>query len=186
MSIVWGLDAQTEMQKRLQDADLGHLSMNLVDPICGKEAWGRYNNRPLTETKIEQIRSNYHSMGALSCQVDKVIYLPLRPTWFEGPTTPVITGKYVHQVPILKLTPDGEEALRAGLIRPLSGNHRREALVRYCADLANALEVLKLERGDLEGAERDAKDVEIKIMSERVKHAPFWTIKVYDIGASFC
>lgn len=185
MSVVWGLEAQTEMQKRLEEADLGHLRMDIVNPCCGKQAWGGFNDRPLNEAKVEDLRAKYHSTGPLCCQADKVIYLPMRPTWFEGPTLPVIAGKYVNQVPILKLTAEGKKALASNRIRPLSGNHRREALCRYHEDLVEALKLLNDELGGLEGEEKAAKEAEIEKMSKRVEDAPFWTIKIYDLGASF-
>lgn len=98
--------------------------------------------------------------------------------------TPVITGKYIYQVPALKFTPEGEQALANDEIHPLSGNHRRAALVLYVADLEAALKTLNEELDALElDADKTAKMEEIRIMSKRLTDAPFWAVKVYDIGA---
>lgn len=145
MAAVWGLEAQTEIQKRLDAADLGYLRMDIVDPFCGVSAWGLFNDRPLDPQKVESIRKSYHLMGPLACQNDKVIYLPMNPAWFVGPTTPVIAGKYVYQVPLLELTPAGKQALADGEFHPLSGNHRRAALVLYYEDLQESLKLLNEE-----------------------------------------
>lgn len=172
------------MQKRLDDAELGFLKMDIVNPPCGAQAWGKYNDRPLNMTKVEEMRGLYHTMGVLSCQLDKVIYLPLRKSWFVDEVTPVIAGKYIHQVPALKFTPEGKQALADGEVHPLSGNHRRAALVLYVADLQAALKTLKAELEELEGnEEKTAKTEEIRIMSKRLEDAPYWAVKVYDIGA---
>lgn len=182
MSSVWGLEAQTEIQKRLAEADLGYLRMDIVNPFCGADAWGFYNNRPLDRDKVQKMREMFHSMGPLPCQTDKVIYLPLNPVWFEPPTTSEITGKYVYEVPIIKLTEAGEKALAAGEIHPLSGNHRRAALVLYHGDLVDALAALEIETEGLGNVELERKQREIDVMKNRVENAPFWVIKVYDIG----
>lgn len=183
MAAVWGLEAQTEIQKRLDAADLGYLRMDIVDPFCGVSAWGLFNDRPLDPQKVESIRKSYHLMGPLACQNDKVIYLPMNPAWFVGPTTPVIAGKYVYQVPLLELTPAGKQALADGEFHPLSGNHRRAALVLYYEDLQESLKLLNEELEDLAGDALKAKQQEVKVMQKRMENAPFWTIKVYDIGA---
>lgn len=182
MSVVWGLDAQTDMLKRLGGAHLGFLQMDIVDPFCGVDAWGFYNNRPLNDAKVQDLRAMYHSMGVLACQLDKVIYLPMDPAWFEGPTMQDVTGKYVYQLPLLKLTAAGLAALKAGLFHPCNGNHRRAALLLYYGDLVGALKALRGEAGALAGTELEAKEEEIRVMSLRIERAPFWAIQVYDIG----
>lgn len=185
MSLVWGLEDQTEMQKRLEGADLGYLRMNIVDPFCGVSAWGLYNSRLLIDAAVNKILEAYKAIGVLACQVDKVIYLPMRASWFVGSTIPVISGKYVYEVPLLKLTAEGEAALAAGLITPLSGNHRRAALVLYYNQLVAQLKQLEEEVKGLEDEEKIEKNQEIAVMRKRVEHAPFWTVRIYDYGTSF-
>lgn len=183
MAAVWGLEAQTEIQKRLDEADLGFVRMDIVNPFCGIGAWGFYNDRPLDPDKVERMRTLFHTMGPLSCQPDKVIYLAMNPAWFVGPTTTKIAGKYVYQLPLLALTPAGKQALAEGEFHPLSGNHRRAALVLYCKDLQAELKALQEELQDLKDDEFTAKEEEVRVMTTRVANAPFWTIQVYDIGA---
>lgn len=183
MSVVWGLEAQTDMQKRLTDANLGFLRMDIVNPMCGAEAWGYYNNRPLNQTKVEEMRDIFNTMGVLCCQQDKVIYLPMDPTWYEGETVPDIAGKYVYQLPELKLSEAGLAALAAGFFHPCNGNHRRAALVLYFNDLLAAQAELKAAVEAATGDELRVKEEELRVMSIRVRDAPFWAIQVFDIGA---
>lgn len=122
-SSVWGLDAQTDMQKCLANADLGYLSINLIHLFCGVDSWGFYNNQPLNDDKVQQMHQLFHTMGPLVCQTDKVVYMAMNPEWYSNVTTPVITGKYMYQVPLLKLTPAGEQALADREFWLLSGNH---------------------------------------------------------------
>lgn len=183
MSLVWGVDAQTDMQKRLDDAELGFLRMDIVNPDCGASAWGKYNDRPLNPNKVQEMRATFHSTGVLCCQQDKVIYLPLKKEWFVGETTPGIAGKYVQDLPVLKFTPAGKEALKAGEVNPLSGNHRRDALGHYVADLTAALTALNKDLEGLEEDEKPAKLEAIKVMTERLANAPWWAVKIYDYGA---
>lgn len=182
MSVVWGLEAQTGMQKRLADAHVGYLRMNIVEPVCGAAAWGKYNNRGLSDRKVQELRSAFHRMGVLSCQQDKVIYLPMDTGWYEGKTSPEIAGKYIYELPELKLTAEGEAALKANLIHPCSGNHRRAATVLYYTDLVEAKKELLAEIESLEGDERSAKEEELLVMEKRVEHAPFWAVLIYDLS----
>lgn len=186
-SSVWGLEAQTDIQKRLADADIGYMRIDLVEPFCGVGSWGYYNNRPLENLKVQEMRKLFHSMGPLACHPDKVIYMAMNPEWFSNQTTPVIAGKYVQELPLLELTPAGKRALAAGEFHPLSGNHRRAALVLYHQDLVAALTALKKEakKEKLQGDQLRAKEDEIKVMTTRVANSRFWTIQVYNIGTYY-
>lgn len=183
MSSVIGVDATTKIQRKLVDANIGFMCMDIVNPLCGTKAWGKFNNRPIRDAGVLELTKQFHTMGALKCQADKVLFVPMKRSWFKNATIPVINGQYINDVPRLELTEEGKKAIAAGKVQPLNGNHRRRALEQYCADLAAQL--LKLVE-EAEGLETDAaagKLREIKLMEERIEWAPYWTIQVHDIGA---
>lgn len=183
MSSIVGVEETTQIQKKLVGAAIGFVCMNIVDPPCGAGAWGKYNNRPLQKAGVKDLFDKFLDIGPLKCQADKVIFIPMRSTWYTTVPIPVINGQYIQDVPKLVLTPAGLKAIADGLFNPLNANHRREALILYCAALAALLAKLEEEVDGLEGDEAIAKQVEVDVMAERVEWAPYWTIQIHDIGA---
>lgn len=183
MSAITGLQAKTEAAKKLKACHMGYLRMNIDKPACGKGAWGKYNGRPLADTVVQGMRKEFRGSGPLNCQPEKVIYLPVRKSWFEGTPTMEIDGLYIWDVAELKLTDEGRQAIADGEFNPLNGNHRRAAVEWYVMDLTADLAALVAVRMGLAGAEADAKDEEIAAMEKRLLYAPFWTVQLYDIGA---
>lgn len=186
MSTVVGVEETTEIQKKLVQANLGFVCMNIVEPPCGPKAWGKYNNRPIRTAGVKDLVDKFNSVGPLKCQADKVIFIPMRPNWYSSQPIAVINGLYIQDVPKLVLTPEGLEAILARLFNPLNGNHRREALILYCAALAAQLEKLEEELKALEGDAATAKAEEVRVMQERVEWAPYWTIQIHDLGTCSC
>lgn len=171
------------MQAKLVLADLGFCCMNIVDSPCGVGSWARVNTRPLGRNGVQDLFHKFNSVGPLKCQADKVIFVPMRPTWFKNKTVKVINGQYISDIPVLELTLEGTQAIADDKFHPLNGNHRRAALGMYCKKLEAELAALLLEVEDLKGEDEVAKLKEITVMEHRVKWAPYWTIQVYDIGA---
>lgn len=183
MSTIVGVEETTQIQKKLVASAIGFVCMNIVDPPCGAGAWGKFNNRPVQKAGVKDLFDKFLAVGPLKCQADKVIFIPMRPSWYTTEPIPVINGQYIQDVPRLVLTPEGLKAIADGLFNPLNANHRREALILYCAALAALLAKLQEELDGLEGDEAVAKRVEVDVMAERVEWAPYWTIQIHDIGA---
>lgn len=110
------------MQKCLGGTYVGFLQIDIVHPFCSIGVWAFYNNHPLNNSKVQDLCGMYHSMGVLACQLNKV-YLLMDPAWFEEATIQNVTGMYVYQLLLLKLTVAGLAALRAGLFHPCNDNH---------------------------------------------------------------
>lgn len=183
MSVFTSLQEKTEAQKKLRACHIGYMRMNIAVPECGKEAWGKYNNRALADSGVLNMRKDFRGSGPLNCQSDKVIYLPVRESWFEGTPTMQIDGLYIWDVAELKLTDAGRQAIKDGEFNPLNGNHRRAATVFYVLDMQADLAALIATRNGLAGVELDVKNEEIAAMEKRVLFAPWWTVQLYDIGA---
>lgn len=185
MSSIVGVEATTKIQKKLVAANLGFLCMDIVDPPCGAKAWGRFNTRLTGDAGVNDLVAKFHEVGPLKCEADKVLFVPMKRSWFTNELIQVINGQYIQDVPRLVLTEEGEKAIANGEMQPLNGNHRRKALAKYLADLVARLEKLVAQAGELEDdkAALAEKQREIEVMEERVEWAPYWTIQVHDIGA---
>lgn len=187
MSAFTGVVVQTEMRKRLDNASYGYYRVNVATPAFGKDSWGFYNNRELITDTVVKLKGEYHRMGPLTCQTDKVMYMAVRPEWIANleDGKGKIDGLYIWDVPELALTEAGKQAIVDRLFKPLSGNHRREALVLYIRDLEEELK-------ELEEAEKSPKliavekaklEAELATLKERLTWAPFWTFQIFDSGA---
>lgn len=186
MSVITGVEGKTEAAKKLALANRGYMRMNIADPPCGVGAWGKFNSRKVEDKGVQKLRVEFRPSGPLNCDPEKVIYLPVRDTWYQGTPLEAISGRYIRDVPELVLTDAGRKAIADKEFWPLNGNHRRAAVVLHVDDLTQDLEALQKARTGLTGADLEAKDEEIAKMEARLQFAPFWTVQLFDIGVYFC
>lgn len=200
------------MLSKVEEFNMGYVRFNLLDPICGANAWGSINHRALEpkivsvliwksvycireqrliRTKVKKMVDDFGGgVGQLNAQSDKALKLAVRPDWISCTPVATINGLYILEIPTLDLTQMGEEANERNQLKPLSGNHRRAAVVEFNAQLEkrlNALneEIEKLDDADFtpesQAAIAELKAQETKLL-RRIECSQWWGVQLFDLS----
>ena len=187
------------LRRVIGEATLGYLLMDLAPPPTGAY-WGKFNNRTVNSQWVEKLFESFiDDMDHFSEK--NAIEVAVKPAWLdeslEGNIAPTLSGFKFHDVPLLKFSEPGTEAIQNNNLWMLSGNHRRLALLQYVNLLKMKLEeeegkaedvVNGKSRADLEmlapRAKKGLKDTQGKIekFQEQIDKASKWVVKLYDRG----
>jgi predicted ribosome quality control (RQC) complex YloA/Tae2 family protein len=177
------------------EAFIGYLSFNLYDPP--KEAtWGRYNDRAVNEDWVANLVIEF-TKHLDNCTDEDALEVAVKRPWIENTEDilDTVNDKTIKEVPVLKFTREGMNAIHPDNLVMLGGNHRRLALKQYVDELKKQLEKAqqKLKGKDTQ-AQKHA-DItgpiadEVKRLQEtvdwydrKVKKSQHWVVALYDIG----
>jgi hypothetical protein len=143
----------TQLRAKQQEAFMGYMSMDVVDPPVGA-IWGYWNNRSVDPSFVESMAIDFVSKLE-SCVGVYAIPIAVRPHWlYEGTILKHVDGKRLDEVPTIRFTDEGAEAIRDDQLWVLGGNHRRLALAMCIQNLKTELEEKKALVAELRQAEK--------------------------------
>lgn len=116
MSTVFGVEQETEMQKRLVEANVGYFCVNITDPFCSVDTW--------------QVCKQFYAKGPLTYKADKFLFVVMCLEWITNvkDVIQVIDRLYIWNVNILELTESGRWAVTEEWFHLLNGNHQGAVL----------------------------------------------------------
>jgi hypothetical protein len=163
-----------ECKKLAGRAFLGYLAMDVLNPPTGS-VWGEFNDRIVDEESIKKLKIKFLEDLA-NCDEDTTMSVAVKKAWVSNleKSTRDVDSIYIHELPLLELTPEGETAIPQEKLWFFSGNHRRTALQRYVDELKKGLGE---EDGVMLGSEEDR-----KALREKIRMSSRWAVKMYDRG----
>lgn len=186
------------VRKWKQDAFLGYLSMDVVQPPPGA-IWGKFNNRSVNESWVKALAAAF-GKNIDNCSNDYSMDLALDPKWLIDPTVILasVDGLKIHQVPVVNFNELGLLSIKNDNLWMLGGNHRRIALTRYITKMTSELVEMKAAIKE-ETAGKTEEDIakmdsecastlkeahnRIQMLEEKIESSCMWTVRVYDRGA---
>jgi hypothetical protein len=166
-----------DCEKKAAGALLGYLAMNVLDPPKGT-TWGNFNDRPVDEPTVRKLVTKYKT-DLVNCDEKTAMWAGVKKSWVknlgEAKKTEELAGMYIHELPLLVLTPEAEKAILKEKLWFFSGNHRRTALEKYVDGLKKEAERTTV--GTVP-AEVDASHP----MKEKIDMSSRWAVKLYDRG----
>lgn len=179
---------QVETQKILAEVFIGYYWVDL-DGLPDGFVWQKVNDRPLEEISLSSLLLNFKTYGVLHCDSSTALPAGLKRSWIATNPSRDIDGLKIEELPELKLTLEGEAALKLKKIMVYGGNHRRHAQKMYLGELRTKLgnwerdlKTLKNRRaGDNEEAIKKTAAL-IVVVKEIIIKLRKWGIAVFDIG----
>jgi hypothetical protein len=189
-----------ELRGIQEEAFLGFVSMNVVDPPVGTY-WGKFNNRVLNNSWVQKMLEKF-IVNLDNTSNENSMDVALDPEWLENPKDQFVnsvTKLDIDAVPKLKFNQKGLQAIKKNNLWMLSGNHRRMALTAYVAqideDIATTKEAIKeLTAGktteDIKNLDEESiamlrdSTKRVELLEQKRSKSRFWTVKVYDRGES--
>lgn len=183
----------TVLRRKKQQALLGYMSIDLLDPPAGAE-WGHFNDRLVEPSWVRVLVDHYEKMVD-NCTDATVIDAAVKKAWVANLSDikSSVEGEHIEDVPVMSFTEAGEKEMVPKNFWILGGNHRRIAL-RSWVD-AKRKEVAihqalseKLKKEEEHGydysrdraireADRAASDLE-----EKIRKSQKWVLRLYDRG----
>ena len=166
--------------------------MNIYPPPPGA-FWGEFNNRKLHEEWIDDLMKDF-IRRIDNCADESAIDVAVKREWIEniGDTLETADGSRIHLLPEIKFTEQGMKEIQPRNLWVLSGNHRREAVLRYLDQLTGENKALGDRVKTLESkskpSDENKKDLEtlkdtIGKNNATISKAKKWTVRLYDRGA---
>jgi hypothetical protein len=135
----------TELRKLQLDVTVGYLAINLVEPPEGA-VWGVFNDRELKPSWVNGLANEFDQGNLDNSDADSAVEAAVKSKWLDSEVMPLsvsqVRGMTIQDVPVIKFSEEGLEAIRNDNLWMFSGNHRRAALVKHVAKLKSDLEDL--------------------------------------------
>lgn len=110
-----------------KQATLGFCRYNIVNPGFPMIE-NRWNDRKAEDDAVKKLEKSLESIGMQITRDTSAIPLGLEPSWIaKDSLVKSMEGLMPDQLPILKLTEDGERAAKAGRLEAFQGGHRKRA-----------------------------------------------------------
>ena len=153
---------------------------------------GIYNKRRVKEADITKLTKSFRERYDAHLPRN-ALYVLLKPDWIanwgEGKTAEEVGVQRLDQLPELKLSQSGEEAMRNGQVLLLAGQHRLQAATTLIAQIRRKMEELREAAGNPESCSDQVKEWtdEIKRLDDFVKKHSVgrWLVEVMDQGEHF-
>lgn len=183
------------LDKREKQARLGFMRMNVISPPDGTK-WGHFNDRIYRPDWIRSLVEQY-PYKLLNCTDSTAMTATVRRSWVENldeAVESVHNGGHIDQVPLLKLTAEGEKAAKAEGLWMFSGNHRREALEIYLKGEKDKLALLDAKLAKVLEKQKDggitykldvkesALEEEAEALRAVIEKNSHWAVRIYDRG----
>lgn len=183
------------LNEKEKQARIGFMHMNVVSPPAGTK-WGHFNNRIYCPDWIKNLVQQY-PYRLLNCTDGTAMTATVRRSWVENldeAVSSVHNGGHIEQIPLLKLTAEGEKAAKAKGLWMFSGNHRREALEIYLGKEMVKLAVLEAKIAKYHKKQRDkGQSFEVNVKEEATEEEAeelcamidknlHWSVWTYDCG----
>jgi hypothetical protein len=182
---------QVTTQKHLEEVFVGYYWVDL-DGLSDDYVWQSINDRPLDDSGLLKLLSNFKTYGVLHCDKTTAIPAGLRRSWILSNPSNVIDGLHIEDLPELQLTDEGSAALKQKKIFIYGGNHRRNAQKAYLTELRERLrlceaDLKKLKRRDVRNTEESKKEIDkresvIATLMETIAKLTKWAVAVFDLG----
>jgi hypothetical protein len=188
-----------ELRGKMEDACIGYLSMNVVNPPEGA-FWGKFNNRALDQNWIKSL-ANTFKVNLDNCTAKTAMDIAIDPDWLVDKSTiePKVEGKDINDVKEINFSQEGWRAIKNNNLWVLSGNHRHIALTAFrdsmkeeVAIINQAIETAMSQVSEEQAQNMDSvtqKDLEItkreaEFLEEKIHNSTKWLVRVYDRGES--
>lgn len=184
-----------ELQAFAVECEMGVCAFQLIDPPPTMK-WGKHNTRNVNDAATADLLNNLETRGLHNADPDSLIRIGVKASWISCELIRTSVGKTVLELPLFALTAAGREAMKAGLIVPYSGNHRKHALKAHYV-----LAEKRLKRGENElrrltpsddakpGSEEikayESKKEQVDILRSHFAQAALWGAQLYDLGTYF-
>ena len=153
---------------------------------------GAFNNHRIKEADIAKLIKSFRERYDAHLPRN-ALYVLLKPDWIanwgEGKTAEEVRVQRLDQLPELKLSQSGEEAMRNGQVLLLAGQHRLQAATTLIAQIRRKTEELREAAGNPESCSEQVKEWtdEIKRLDDFVKKHSVgrWLVEVMDQGEHF-
>ncbi|KAH9019230.1 hypothetical protein EDB85DRAFT_1896816 [Lactarius pseudohatsudake] len=176
---------KSELREKKKAAELGYLSMDIVDPPKGA-FWGKFNDRKVDEQWVNKLVTSF-TENLENCTDVTAIEVAVKKTWVKNldSVMPTVDMHQLSEVPDIEFTDEGKEAIARGNLWMLGGNHRRKALTKYRKMKSEELKTMKNQVGKMEtealaDEELDTAKAEVKRLEETVAASSIWVIRLYD------
>jgi hypothetical protein len=194
------IDAETvaSMMASQRDAQLNALAREATIGYCrfeilklpGSVKFGKINTRLPVDSKVRELFEGMKS-GYFNIMEKTAITFAMRGAWFKNEVLSQIDGRTVEEVPILELTEKGMTAARNWEMYPYEGGHRERAAHRFKQWLSEGIVthekrmkdlVKKTKKTSAEEKELSSICLEVEQMKEIESGAPWWAVKLIDLG----
>ncbi|KAH9048595.1 hypothetical protein EDB83DRAFT_2522862 [Lactarius deliciosus] len=179
---------KSELREKKKAAELGYLSINIVDPPEGA-FWGKFNDRKVDEQWVNNLVTSF-TENLENCTDVTAIEVAVKKTWVKNLDSIMSTvdRHQLSEVPDIEFTDEGKEAIARGNLWMLGGNHRRKALTKYRKMKSEELKTMKNQVGKMETEaladearkELDTAKKAVKRLEETVAASSTWVIRLYD------
>lgn len=173
------------LEKRMAQARVGYLSMNLYDPPPAA-TWGEYNDRKISDTWVNDLFTSFQkSLG--HAKEKNCIDVAIRPEWLKNrdAVLKTIDGLDMEEVPEMVFTDEGKAAMSPNKLLMLGGNHRRMAIRKYVDWIQEQIvleeKVLKEMLKEAHSAV-ETQAAKIEDLKKDGDRACYWAVKIYDLG----
>jgi hypothetical protein len=184
-----------QLRGKKEEAFIGYLCLNLYDPP--KEAtWGLYNDRTVNDSWVAHLVQEF-TKRLDNCSNADALDVAVRREWIENidAILPTVNDKKIEDVPAMKFTPDGKEAIQPDKLVMLGGNHRRLALKVYVDEMKEQMEIARAKlkgkgaqahkQSDITGPigeELNKLEEKVDWYEKKLESSQHWAVALYDIG----
>ncbi|KAH9018910.1 hypothetical protein EDB84DRAFT_1442281 [Lactarius hengduanensis] len=179
---------KSELREKQKAAELGYLSMNIVDPQRGA-FWEKFDDWKADEQWVNNLVTSF-TENLENCTDVTAIEGAVKKTWVKNLDSIMSTvdRHQLSEAPDIEFTDEGKEAIARGNLWMLGGNHRRKALTKYRKMKSEELKTMKNQVGKMETEaladearkELDTAKKAVKRLEETVAASSTWVIRLYD------
>lgn len=187
--------------KILRDCTIGHAKLQLVEkpyfekPLKDTIDMGRakINDREINAARTAGMVDSLDRLGFLRMDRNVVIIMVVNKSWFSTELLKDIEGASNEDVPFLKLTKEGIQAMKDGKWNPVEGLGRRSGAEAY-VEQRDRLRTMVLEKiqklQSVPHPENNAGQIEelqkmVARLEAEAENASWWTFRLIDEGKLF-
>lgn len=185
----------TLLREQKKAAELGYVSMNLLEPPEGAH-WGEFNDRKVDPDWVSTLLKSFEN-NLDNCTDQTAVEAAVKKSWLKNPDQiiPSVEGKLIQSIPKLEFTDEGKTAILPKNLWMLGGNHRREALIQLVTKWKAQLKEKRKQIGKMEAEEQsgiggtidDEEELEslqksTKKLEELIRSSSVWVVRLYDRG----